>query len=64
MSQPVILRINPASGPTSGGDIVRIVGRDFSPQVLVRFGDAEAEVIFANRISEDNVVDADYEVKE
>ena len=45
MAVPALTGINPASGPTSGGDLVRLTGTGFAAQVTVLFGDAPAEVI-------------------
>ncbi|MCP4678295.1 MAG: transcription factor, partial [Deltaproteobacteria bacterium] len=48
MAIPSITSITPATGPSSGGDIVRIAGVDFAPSVSVLFGDVEAEVAFVS----------------
>ncbi len=45
MAAPTLSSVTPASGPTSGGDLVRLVGLDFAPQLAVRFGAAPAEVV-------------------
>jgi len=42
---PTLNEITPSSGPTAGGDIVRLVGTGFAPRVEVLFGDAAAEVL-------------------
>lgn len=44
---PQVLSVDPASGPTRGGEPVAIVGEDFQDGAIVVFGDAEApEVAF------------------
>jgi hypothetical protein len=45
MAAPVISGISPATGPTAGGDLVRISGMDFAAQVEVLFADAPGEVL-------------------
>ena len=45
MPTPIIHAITPSVGPTSGGDLARLVGLHFAPQVTVRFGEREAEVL-------------------
>lgn len=45
MTVPSLLSVSPATGPTSGGDLVRLVGTGFGPRVAVRFGGAAAVVI-------------------
>ena len=57
MTVPIIDQITPSSGPTSGGDTVRIVGRNFSSQVQVLFGGIAGEILFVNLESESQVVD-------
>ena len=41
---PAITSVDPATGPTGGGNLVRITGDGFAPRVRVRFGDALAEI--------------------
>lgn len=45
MAVPVLTGINPASGPTSGGDLVRLAGTGFAPKVAILFDGAPAEVL-------------------
>ncbi len=39
---PIIHSITPSIGPTSGGDLIRIIGEGFSKQISVSLGDAPA----------------------
>jgi hypothetical protein len=39
---PTLTRVQPASGPTAGGDVVTLIGSEFVPGALVRFGGIEA----------------------
>jgi len=45
MATPALLSVAPATGPTSGGDLVRLVGQHFASWVAVRFGALPAEVV-------------------
>lgn len=45
MAVPALTSINPASGPSSGGDITRLTGDGFAPRVDVLFGGVPAEVL-------------------
>jgi len=45
MAVPTLTGISPATGPTGGGDVVRLTGTGFAPEVAVLFGDAPAEVL-------------------
>lgn len=45
MAVPVITSVTPSSGPTSGGDVVRIVGTGFAPRIDVLFGESSAIVL-------------------
>ena len=45
MGIPVINGLSPSTGPTAGGDLVRVTGSGFAARVAVLFGDAFAEVI-------------------
>src|SRR5687768_4843852 len=38
MAVPVLASVSPASGPTSGGDLVRLTGSDFAERLQVKFG--------------------------
>ena len=44
MAIPTLLPPEPASGPTSGGDLVTLRGSGFASKVAVRFGSADAAV--------------------
>ena len=44
MAIPTLLPPEPASGPTSGGDLVTLRGSGFASKVAVRFGSADAVV--------------------
>ena len=45
MAVPTLTAITPTSGPTSGGDLVRLTGTGFAAQVAVTFGGAPAEIL-------------------
>ena len=45
MTVPTLTSVSPASGPTSGGDLVRLAGTGFAQQVAVHFGTAAATVL-------------------
>jgi len=45
MTVPAISSVNPVTGPTAGGDVMRITGSGFATQVDVLFDDVEAEVL-------------------
>jgi hypothetical protein len=49
MAVPTLTAISPTTGPTGGGDVVRLTGTGFAPQVAVLFGDAPAEVLVGPR---------------
>ncbi|HMA94950.1 MAG TPA: IPT/TIG domain-containing protein [Polyangiaceae bacterium] len=38
MALPTLLSIEPSEGPASGGDLVRVTGRQFASQVAISFG--------------------------
>jgi len=57
MATPTLIRISQDRGPTSGGDLVRLSGTDFSERIAVWFGGAEAEVQRVARISSTAFVD-------
>jgi hypothetical protein len=57
MATPNLIRISQDRGPTSGGDLVRLNGTDFSDRVAVWFGGAEADVQRVVRISSTAFVD-------
>ena len=44
MATPTITSVQPVAGPSSGGDLVRLVGTGFADRVRVRFGGATAMV--------------------
>ena len=45
MAAPTLTGISPATGPTGGGDVVRLTGTGFAVKVAVLFGDAPAVVL-------------------
>ena len=45
MTVPAISSVNPVTGPTAGGDVVRITGAGFAAQIALLFDDVEAEVL-------------------
>jgi hypothetical protein len=45
MAVPVLTSVQPASGPTSGGDLLRLSGTGFAPRVQVRLGGRLAELL-------------------
>lgn len=45
MALPNVTSVQPAGGPSSGGDLVRLVGTDLSDRVRVLFGGTAAEVL-------------------
>lgn len=45
MALPTIESVEPASGPSGGRDLVRLIGTGFGPRVEVRFGGQVAEVV-------------------
>ncbi|MCU0658090.1 MAG: IPT/TIG domain-containing protein [Polyangiaceae bacterium] len=45
MAAPVLLSIQPAQGPTSGGDVVLLRATHLAPRVRVSFGSVEAQVL-------------------
>ena len=49
--------MQPAAGPSSGGDLVRLVGTGFANHVRVLFGDAPAIVVSVRDESELRIVD-------
>jgi len=53
----VIERIEPVVGPTSGGNLVRIVGSEFAPVVRVGFGAAEPVVVPSWGLSSARIAD-------
>ena len=54
---PVITGIAPDVGSSSGGDLVKIIGNDFSNNVSVFFGDHAAEVIVVREELGEMIVD-------
>ena len=57
MAGPAITSIAPAVGPSSGGDLVRLVGSDIADAVRVRFGGVLAKVESVRREAGSVVVD-------
>ncbi|RKH04372.1 IPT/TIG domain-containing protein [Corallococcus carmarthensis] len=45
MALPSLTSVTPSSGPTSGGDILRLAGTGFAARVAVRLGGVPAEVL-------------------
>jgi hypothetical protein len=45
MAVPTLTSLSPTAGPSSGGDVVRLVGVGFAASVRVRFGGADAAVL-------------------
>ncbi|ATB45959.1 IPT/TIG domain-containing protein [Corallococcus macrosporus] len=45
MAIPALASVTPSSGPTSGGDILRLSGTGFAARVAVRLGGLRAEVL-------------------
>ena len=45
MALPTLSSVQPAAGPSSGGDLVRLVGTDLADRVRVLFGGERAEVL-------------------
>ncbi len=46
MAVPSIISISPPEGHSRGGQFVRIGGENFAEQVIVRFGEVDADVLF------------------
>jgi hypothetical protein len=57
MAVPVITSVAPATGPSSGGDIVRLVGSGFATWVSVVFGDTPGEVVSVREELGESVAD-------
>src|SRR6266508_57350 len=57
MATPIITGIAPTSGPASGGDVVRLTGTGFGPQVAVEIGGACQIVALRGGGGELSVVD-------
>lgn len=45
MAVPILDTVTPAAGPTSGGDLVRLIGQGLAAQVAVRFGAVPGQVL-------------------
>ncbi|MGN6107858.1 MAG: IPT/TIG domain-containing protein [Kofleriaceae bacterium] len=45
MTIPALSSISPATGPASGGDVVRLRGTGFAQQIRVRFGEVDGTVL-------------------
>lgn len=45
MAIPILSTVSPAIGPTGGGEVARLTGSGFAPQVAVRLADQPAEVL-------------------
>ena len=57
MATPALTSIAPAVGPSSGGDLVRLVGSHIAAAVIVRFGGVPAHVESVRRESGVDIVD-------
>ncbi len=57
MANPALTSIAPAVGPSSGGDLVRLVGSNIAAAVLVRFGGVPAQVESVRHESGADIVD-------
>ncbi|MBC7173706.1 MAG: IPT/TIG domain-containing protein, partial [Polyangiaceae bacterium] len=57
MAVPTLSSVQPAAGPSSGGDLVRLVGTGFADRVRVLFGGKLADVLSARDEAGLRVVD-------
>jgi hypothetical protein len=57
MAVPSLTSVTPSSGPTSGGDILRLVGTGFAARVAVHLGGLRAEVLSVRQQSGASHVD-------
>ena len=57
MAVPILASVSPATGPASGGDLVRLRGSNFAARVAVRFGDVAASVVAVREDSAGSLVD-------
>lgn len=58
MGIPTITNISPTSGPSSGGDLLRILGTGFASAVEVTIGAARAQVLSVREEAGGSVIDA------
>lgn len=49
---PIVDAVNPNTGPTSGGSIVVVTGKNFTPGVVVRFGDVVVDSMNVNNATQ------------
>ncbi len=57
MTVPVLTSILPNSGPSGGGDLVRLSGSGFAPSVEVSFGQSPATVLHVVALEQTNFVE-------
>ena len=57
MALPTLSSVQPAAGPSSGGDLVRLVGADLANRVRVLFGGVLAEVLSVRDEAGQRIVD-------
>ena len=57
MAVPTIDSVAPTQGPSSGGDLVRVVGTHFAPRVLVSFGGLPGVVTAVREEAGQSIVD-------
>ena len=57
MAAPLVTSVTPEKGPTSGGDLVRVVGQGFGVQARVRFGDVWGTVLSVREEAGLSVID-------
>ena len=57
MALPILTSITPTTGPTAGGDLVRLTGTGFASSVAVLFGDAQAELLSVREEGGVSIVD-------
>jgi len=57
MAIPTLTSLSPTTGPTAGGDLVRLTGTGFASQVAVLFGNAPAELLSVREEGGASIVD-------
>jgi len=57
MALPILTSITPTTGPTAGGDLVRLTGTGLASSVAVLFGDAQAELLSVREEGGVSIVD-------
>ena len=53
---PIVDALNPAIGPTTGGTIVIITGKNFTPGLTIKFGDVNADNLNVNSATQITVL--------